>query len=105
MAGPGPQTLRSTSVGILRPLSFGRRTPCVAISRPRKASGRQSTRAEQATSIAPAEQEQQQHQAESNGIGAAAIHDQQHATSSPELKSDLEVDSVLAKELGENGMP
>ena len=55
-------------------------------------------RAEQATSAAPTEQQQQE--VHGNGNGAAAPDSPKHITDNP---NDLEYDSVSARELAENG--
>lgn len=76
------------------PLRFARRSSTLAVKPV-------LVRAEQATSAAPTEQQQQE--AHSNGNGAAseqALGSTKHIADSP---NDLEYDSVSARELAENG--
>lgn len=101
--GPVPQALRCRA-----PLSLRcpAQRPSLGLSaREGKSKSVQFPRAEQATSVVPAEQEQQHEvqPAESNGNGAAPSGVKSTENISHGHKSDLEVDSVLAKELGDNG--
>lgn len=102
--GPGPSPLRRRAPSSIVPLRCPAPRPsfCSSARQAKKKSGK-APRAEQATSTATTEQEQQQHNAESNGNGSAPTEVKLTENISHGLKSDLEVDSVLAKEMGENG--
>ena len=96
---PSPQAqcskhLGSASVPIfaVTPLRFARRSKAVG--------ARQLlVCAEQATSAASADK--QQEEAHSNGNGAAALASSNHIAETP---NDLDFDSVTARELAENGV-
>ncbi|CAL8462457.1 g1990 [Coccomyxa elongata] len=99
--GPVPQALRCRA-----PLSLrcpAQRPHLGPSARQAKNESVKFPRAEQATSTVPAEQEQQHEvqPAESNGNAPSGVKSTENISHGH--KSDLEVDSVLAKELGENG--
>lgn len=100
---PGPLALRSRAASLSVSLRCAsRRSTFCPSARQGKKKPQQPPRAEQATSTATTEQAEQQ-QAESNGNGTVPVEGTQTENISHAFKSDLEVDSVLAKELGENG--
>jgi hypothetical protein len=101
--GPGPQALRCRALSNSVPVRCLAQRPSFSPSaRQGKKASEKAPRAEQATSTATTEQELQ-HATKSNGNGSAPTEVKLTEKISHGLQSDLEVDSVLAKEMGENG--